>query len=313
MFLFNKYKEYYSCEHLEHGICFDMQGIYHCCPYMNANSNIAPISSYSGNVDKDYKDFFKKKLQDVKNAKKSKLRETCKKCFQLKKMLNSDNKEIRTINIFANKTCNADCIYCSSHIDREYFNSMQDRPVFAYIEKLIKENRICKNCNILFAGGEPTLHFEFEKTLTLLLNYGAFIRVNTSAIKYSQAIETAIRNGNSCIVVSLDSGNPELYKAIKNVDKFYNVVENLKKYCSVINTVNSVILKYVVIPEVNDEDKYVLEFLQVARDVGCKKVCFDLDYNWYVKNRDNENLVSSYNSKIMGYKDKIKDFGLLCP
>lgn len=313
MFFLHSKKDYFSCGHLEHGLTIEYNGIYNCSPEMNFNCNYEPVVPVFGNLRKNYNDFFKKKSQVIKNAKKGNLLERCKTCPLLRKTKWYDSNKINRIMIFANKNCSADCIYCSSHNNKEYFNSLPNAPVYFYIERLIKENKLTPNCNVLFAGGEPVLHFEFEKTMELLISHNVFIRINTSAIEYSKSIEMALEKGICSLVISPDSGCSELYKKIKNVDKYESVVENIKKYCSAqakSYSNNQVLLKYIIIPNINDEEEFVLDFFKMAENTGCKSVCFDLEFNWYNENKQNKEIIDFYVQKIQNFKNKVKNYGI---
>ena len=93
---------------------------------------------------------------------------------------------------------------------------MSDLPIYDFLEKIINKGLVDNNCFFEFGGGEPTLHFEFEKIMNLISSkLNPQINIYSSAIKYSPVIQTAIKNRNCQVVVSLDSGNSELYKKIK--------------------------------------------------------------------------------------------------
>lgn len=307
---FKKDREYYSCEFLETGIHFDIKGLYHCCPYLGANKDIEPISMQNNDVEDNLFKFYKSREKIRKAAKKGKHSERCKTCFMLKKGYWHENSLIDRISIVANKTCSANCVYCETHANKEYFQSLVDFPVYQYIEKLVNKKKLASNCNVLFAGGEPLLHKDFEKTFALLLSNNLFIRINTSAIEYSDMVASALKTGRCNIVISPDSGNAMLYKTIKGIDKFSEVVSNISRYCENQSCLNQVILKYILIPNLNDKDEYVIEFLEMAKKVGCYCVCFDIENYWYEKNKHDDIKIQFYLNMLDEFRKKAVEYGL---
>ena len=62
--LFQRQKTFTSCEWLEHGIHFNIDGLYHCCEYFHGGTNNFPVSNVLPNNNYDYKKFFKEKTQE---------------------------------------------------------------------------------------------------------------------------------------------------------------------------------------------------------------------------------------------------------
>ena len=152
---------------------------------------------------------------------------------------------------------------------------------------------IAKDCEIQFGGGEPTLHFEFDKMIDLCIkatNAETRICVFTNGINYSNAIEKLISINKANIVISTDSGNAELYKKIKNADMFNQVKENVKRYCEVQDKSpenRQVALKYIIIPEVNDNFEQMQEFLDFVKEVNCHAIRTEVEGEYYKRNIDN--------------------------
>ena len=303
---FSKNKEYISCEELEYGIHFDMTGLFHCATFFHSNKNNIPVTQLTGNLNKDYKKFLKQKEKDKKLHKKGKIISRCENCFELKNKTWDNSKLIKRIAIAANRRCNSNCIYCTTHRDKIFYNQMKDVPVYDFIKKLFDENLISPDCEAQIGGGESVLHCEFEKLMNLFVDrLSSRIAVYTSGIKYSEGIEKAIKLNRANIVISIDSGNKNLYKRIKNVDKFDDVVLNLKKYCEAQNycTENrQVAMKYILIPSINSKIEYIKEFLDLALNINCKAVRFDIENNWYKHNMHNLDAIE-YIFHFMKYFD----------
>lgn len=299
-----KNKEYISCCELEYGIHFEMEGLYHCATYFHSNKNYAPVTPLTGNLNTDFKNFLKQKSKDKKSHRTGKIISRCENCFQLEKKRWDNSKLIKRIAISANKRCNSNCIYCSTHAQKEYYNSLSDIPIYDFIKKLFDNKLISPDCEVQIGGGEPVLHFEFEKIINLFIDLlSSRIAVYTSGIEYSKGIERAIGLNRANIVISIDSGNRNLYKKIKNVDKFETVTTNLKKYCDAQEGTtenHQTAMKYVLIPYVNSSEENIKEFLDLAINLNCHAVRFDIENNWYKTNINNINSIK-YIFKLMKY------------
>ena len=289
--IFKKNKKYISCEYLEHGIHFHVDGIFHCCCCFHSDANNEPVIKSTNNIDKDFNDFIKAKKIARNEFRKGNIIHRCKDCFHLKEKIWDNENIIKLLSITANKKCNCDCVYCDTHIDKIGNNLVPDLPVYDFILKLHKAKLIAADCYIDIGGGEPTIHFEFEKLLAFLMDItNTRICIHTSAVKYSNMIENLIKQNRANVVISIDSGNSDLYKKIKNVDKFDIVSENIKKYCQAqenTTELHQVALKYIILPEVNDKYDYMIEFLQHAKKLGCHAIRTDVESRWYKENMNN--------------------------
>ena len=149
---------------------------------------------------------------------------------------------------------------------------------------MVNKNKIDNNCDIHIGGGEPTLHCEFPKIIDLFVDrLNATMKIYSSGIIYSDAILKALKSNRCILSISLDSGNKELYKKIKNVDKFDEVVQNISKYCNSLEIKERelfVEMKYVILPDINDSEEYVLEFLNLVKKLGAPSVRCDINWDW---------------------------------
>ena len=134
-----------------------------------------------------------------------------------------------------------------------------------------------------FGGGEPALLPEFEPLLNLLLDSGCNnIRVHSSGVKYSRAIERGLRENKLTLVVSVDSGTSETYQNIKRVNHFDKVWENLALYASKQGTDKyRVKTKYIIYPGFNDNREEFDKFLDITLKAGIKSMVLDVEGGWY--------------------------------
>lgn len=313
-FLFKNKKEYVSCKWLEYGIHLGQDGISHCCCYYLTDNNYMPVERLGENHTYALNNFLEKKKEDRNSFRHGNIISRCENCDNLsKKAWDSENK-IKEIAISSNTACNADCIYCSTHRNKKYYNSCSDIPYYDLLKSLFDKELITSDCNIQFGGGEPTLHDEFEKVVELISNrINSKVTVFSSGIKYSKGIEKLILLNKCNLIISLDSGNSILYKKIKNVDKFYNIIDNVKRYCEAQSKTiepTSVSFKYIIIPGVNDTEENILEFLLIAKSIGVNAVRCEVEHSWYKQNKFCKDKIKDILHLIHFFDKKSKEISL---
>ena len=309
-----KERKYVCCQDFQGGIHFDYSGLFYCATYFHSAQNSQPIAPIKGDIEKNYKQLIKQKEIDKKFFLNGQIIDRCKGCFQLEEKTWPPNQKINRIAISANSRCNSNCIYCTTHKHKEYFNKLLDIKIYDFIKKLIQKKQIDNNCIIQFGGGEPTIHFEFEKVMELLLSKPSYkFKIHSSGITYSESIAEAIKETRCWLITSIDAGNSELYKRIKNVDEFDSVINNISKYCEAqkySNEPTQVALKYIIIPNINDTEEEILEFLNLANSIGCNAVRADIENNWFKRNRYNVDLIYKYLYLLKFFDIKAKEKGL---
>lgn len=290
---FRRKKEYVSCEWLEYGVHFSPIGIEDCCMYIPKKQNYAPVSRVK-NGKYDYKEFFKKKEIARKQHSKGVISERCEGCYNLKKSIWKSSKVLSHVVFNLNYKCNSDCIYCYTHKNKQIYNAFRDVPVFDFVKYAVKKKIILPDCDLHLGGGEPLLNQEFELILNFLLdNDFNNISIYSSGIKYSSSVEKAVEKGACKLYISPDSGSQETYKKIKGVDKYDECWDNIKSYCEHQNIEKnkSVCLKYIIIPEINDNKDDIDSFLKKVCDVNAKVVVMDIERNWYKQNSEKDDEV----------------------
>lgn len=102
----------------------------------------------------------------------------------------------------------------------------------------------------------------------------------SSGIKFSDTIYKVLKKGNAELIISVDSGTPELYKKIKQVNEFNNVIKNVKKYMKANpKNKNSVYIKYILVDGLNENIEDLNRFVDVARKIGINKLYLNVDFN----------------------------------
>lgn len=276
-----------SCKYIEYGIHFDAGGIYFCSQSMNANEYQLPLVSKK--AENKFSKFFEAKKIVKDNLEKNILPKRCEGCMYLENADWEETDKLKYIGIFPSKKCDLNCIYCSTHEDKQFYNSIEDIPVYDFLKELTEKDCLAQDCIFNFAGGEPLLNPEFDKIIGLITTSlpNSFIRLHTNALKYSPEIAELLSKNKANVIISLDCGNRDLYKQIKNSDLFDETLTNIKKYCQKQES-NQVILKYIIIPNVNDKEENICEFIKLAKSAGCRFICGDLDFYWQKRIPENK-------------------------
>lgn len=215
----------------------------------------------------------------------------CKNCYMLREDTEGEiekplTKEIDRLYIGHWLHCNCGCIYCvnANHTKLRYSSEVKPSEFYRakpFIEILCKEGYIGKKTEIHYLGGESTVLDEFEDICYLLNRYTeSKVVFLTSGIRYSEAIyETLKSNERAIVCVSLDSGSREMYRKIKRIDAYEEVIENIKRY-ALANEKNkdAVSLKYILVNGLNDRQDEIEKFIEIAKEIGLSNVTFSLNH-----------------------------------
>lgn len=293
-FLKPKPKKYISCPLIEHAFMFDQCNELRVCSSINSDGGGRPIiqENYHGEII-DWKKVFKLKRKHRKLQAQGQTIPECVGC----EFLNEgewDNEDYLSEILITHWTdCNSNCTYCPVTNDTELKEATKFYNIVPAIKDAIKKKVIKKDALIQLAGGESTIHPEFEELLNLFIkNKFTNVVIHTSAIKYSKAIEEGIKTGNIKIVVSVDAGLKETHEKIKRVASYDNVWENLKKYAQAQETAGKndlVMTKYIVVPDENDTKEEVDAFIQKNLDAKIKSIGINVEIYWYKENQEKDN------------------------
>lgn len=294
--------EYKSCHLMGHGISIEETQIKNCCLVTPSNLDTPVLLKDYNHDNIDWEELFKSKREYIERQKTCDIEE-CKGCYTLRTEDWNEEKYISYINFNHWYKCNSRCIYC-------YIPKMQNKPhkpVYGSIKNLIDNNLFKDNGEITFQGGEPTILEEFEDLINLFLKTNTKIRIHSSGILYSRAIEKGLKDGRISVVISPDAGTKETYEKIKNVTCFEKVCENLQKYSSCLNKDNKNLLKtkYIIVPGYNDSLEEIDSWLKIVLKSNIKSVIVDFEYA-YTSN--NINTISEHLYMLLDYiEQKSKD------
>lgn len=276
-----KTNAYLSCRYLNYGISFMHTAIKSCC---HSKEGIIFYSDYKGEKI-DWDKIEKQRQETINNCIKGILPESCKGCINLIKQKWKSSSLISEIVINNWDQCNCNCIYCV-YASHGTFLQTKKQPskyynVYRHLKWLFSHNKISKQAKVVFVGGDLTILDEADKIIDLCLKYGVgLLFFHTSAIYYSKGIEKAIKKAPLVkFDFSMDCGSGEMYKKIKRIDAFDNVIENIKRYMSCSpKAANSIIAKYIIIRNVNDNSEELEKWVNLMVSLGIRftKLEFDL-------------------------------------
>lgn len=279
--------KYKFCEQLKKSIFFDSNAIVHCCNCTQVKDTVF-LENYKGEKI-DWNKLIQEKLYCQQLAKEGKYPyKACEKCHMWREDDWDEGGYLNEIIISHWTACNCNCFYCYSAQDKQKFNSYKPYNLFEILQDLEKNNLLDFNkqdCGMVrFLGGDVAVLADFEEIINLFIKAGAKkIYIPTSGIKYIPVIEKVLKQGIAEVIVSPDSGNHELYKKIKRVDKYNQVRENMEKYAKAAQGNSVFKSKYIVLPYVNDKKEYIDEWLEECLNLGIKYIADDFEDNFVSK------------------------------
>lgn len=164
---------------------------------------------------------------------------------------------------FEEDRCNFKCIYCNAK-ESITENCLKTNLVDT-IKKFERYSR-GEHKNIVLASGEISVSPYREEVFEIIKRNRWDVHVFTNASVYVPALAELLQSGQAKIQVSMDAGTKETFAKIKGVDFWDKVVENLARYAENVAP-NQIELKYILIPGVNDLERDVDGFLELAKNV----------------------------------------------
>lgn len=177
--------------------------------------------------------------------------------------------------------CQSKCIYCfiteSGEVtfDKQLHKEGYEK-VFDIITLAQKKDMISDDALWQISTGEITIHPFRDRIFSLVKDKKA--RFFTNCFIYSEHIAGNLAsNPSSSINFSIDCGTPETWHKIKGIDNFDTVIDNLKKYriCGV--RPSQIILKYIVLPGINDNPDEYLALIEIMNVMGIEHLCIARD------------------------------------
>lgn len=309
-------KSYY-CKRLNETLNFDALKIYYCCATRTGPGIDVPSPE-------NINEIFKKKKSLISMFDKGIIPKECEGCFDLEE---KEPEKFNLFNIFKKtpkasliivkhfKQCDCGCIYCCEQYLSERKIVLKPKKSDYYdllpiIQRLYEQDLIDKdNLDVHFQGGNVSVLEEFEDLVHLFLkNDVKRVEIATNGIKYLPVIEEICKKAFVDINISIDCGTRETYIKIKTVDKFDDLVTNLKKYAQLPLLLR---LKYILVRGVNDNIEELSKYIELMKEVGIKnsELMIDQCDSGFIEGKEFE-IPEHYYELFDFYKTKCKESGI---
>jgi len=157
--------------------------------------------------------------------------------------------------------CNFKCIYCRAKkfLENKTFNISLMDTIRKFEQFSGGDHRY-----IMLASGEISISPDRDKILGIIERNHWNVHIFTNASVFSQKIADLIHLGSAMIQVSMDAGTAETFAKIKGVDCYGKVVSILQKYSNIAQSASQIVLKYIILPGVNDNEADIDGFVELA-------------------------------------------------
>ena len=285
---YNYSMKYVSCLLLESGMAFGRNDVKPCTPGYKIHW---AEEYYGGPFDADKYLELRNKYVDM--MKRGDIPEQCVGCSNLEEKDWPEEPGVEFIVIGNETKCSCNCYYCWFAEKKDYYNKFRSYDVMPILTAL-KEKNLLRHTTFDIVGGECTEYEEgkLQAIVDFVMENDYWLHFFSSGFFYSEIIAEAMRKSKANIVVSVDSGTKETYEKIKRVKTFDRVWENMAKYAAAgvqddFCKKGYVVLKYIIIPGVNDNFDEFKEFARRAKESGCKWIRIAVEYNWWNENSHN--------------------------
>lgn len=268
------------CENLNTCITFHKPGLTFCNKLYSKGKN-----SFFKYIPNFLEDFLLERTKLLENLKNGIVPDYCSGCTNLKVIeKNQTENKIEKLEIYHWDECNCACFYCSNRKTTrlkisEKRNAKGPIEVYKTLEELHKRKLFSENLEINTVGGEPTLLKEYPKILKFAQKHNYKINILSNGIIYEEEIAKTIEKFKAELFISLDCGAKETFYKIKGVDKYNEVLKNIKKYIKKAkNKSKNIIIKYIILENVNDNKEEIDKFLTVCNDIGVTNVIPSIEF-----------------------------------
>lgn len=307
------------CKFLINGLSFHQKNVRFCTTLQLGEL----ISTYQENAKELALKIYNLRKQIRDNIDNNIIPEGCKNCIYKNNEYISDEK-IKKIDLYYWYHCNCGCFYCSYRDETKGEFSDKEKEgspiIYDTIKELYRLDEIDKKeLVVTFGGGELGVLKEFPKLVDIFLkNNVQSVWCESSGIKYSKAVDKLLKKGKGVITVAVCSGSSEVYKKIKNRDKYKQVMNNLKKYAKAArkykkdeSNVINVISKFIILNGFNNTIEEVEKWLLESKKYGLKHVEISMEFCWGIQTKIGQ-CVEDYNYKLFDYAEKrCRELGLL--
>lgn len=298
------------CEALLHSMNFQPRSLMACGYdyFTNYYGEVFSIDEYKKARDK---------ITDI--LKRGDYPEFCKTCGVLAEREWDESVGLTSIEITNRYKCTVcNCIYCiatdGEEEKRRYYRELEPYDIKPIILNLRNNNIFLPDCTFAINGGEVAEYPEQELKylIYMAVKQKSPLSILSSGIKFSKPIYDALALTPTTVKISVDAGTPKTYEKIKRVKgEFNRVWANLGKYIKAARKYNMknhldcyygnrVVIKYIIIPGINDNLDEAKAFINKCEKINCQNVEISLEMHWKRNN---------YDKKATGhFKDTIEYF-----
>jgi len=256
---YEPYRYTTSCATLENTVLIFKDRISICCN--GAGRNPSPYAFFSVSSPTEKIKVYRVLREAIKNALEMGRECACSGCPYLEKRAVALNQRPLTdVAVNFAHTCNLKCSYCNSKSDKtEAIN------ILAYSELLQEMKRsglIDATTQLTLASGEISIHSSRREIFDMLKEFQCTVFSN--CVLFDDLLSDFLATGNKVLNCSVDAGTRETYAMIKGANCFERVLENLRSY----SLHGKIILKYIFIEDVNDNNKDVDAFIRLCRELN---------------------------------------------
>lgn len=298
------------CSEFNNVLTFFPDKIRSCCVL----GNIGPIyyDDYNGDIKSfDFEYIKNKKFEIYQKLLNENFEDLpCKNCFYLKEKSEDDIFSPKYSLIYLNNwtQCNCGCFYCDrlqfskgkitkGKVRSEYYDSL---PI---IKGLYKHNLIdTERLRVVFHGGDFSVLKEFKPLVKTFLKYGVNkIDFSSNNIIFQPIVRDLLVKKKASLNMSLDCGSRETYKLIKRVDKYNDVIHNLRKYVIASKSDSPEInVKYILLKNINDNEKEITNFINTMKKIGITRVSLHLEHKYAIELFENKDKIPVHYKNLIG-------------
>lgn len=165
--------------------------------------------------------------------------------------------------------CQSKCIYCDVHggesgVFHKELHAKYYEKLFAVLDYALENNLIAPDATWQVSSGEITIHPYKDRILDFVKDRTAVFYTNGFLFDDKIAANLAA-NPRSAINLSIDAGTPETWRKVKGVNNFEATMMNLVKYFNSTSRSGQITLKYIILPEINNNLKDFVSVIEIMK------------------------------------------------
>lgn len=283
--------------------------------YKSLDRKYAFLKNYHGETDFAEK-YIISREQYIQNCKEEKnIPIQCQECSFFVEAEWDETFGIKFLGVANRSKCSCNCIYCivseGNNERRRQLNTKEVWDIKPVLNVLENKKFLVPYGQLFIAGGECSEYPKEE--LQWFIDYAKRntleIRFASSGIFYSEEIANALQYNRASIIISPDSGTRETYEKIKRVKYYDEVWNNIAKYIKISenNPAAKVVVKYIILSEINDSIEEFQAFLNKCNEVNCQHIDISIDLDWLLDDGGRCSKIPVKVQKLLNYINKIND------